>query len=349
MAFLSTRFDALLNTPPATRVIAGLILVSSLGYQYLSYTSGIVPPATTFPYILLVPGSVIYYPWTIISSVFVEASVLELLFSLIFVFLSLRHLERLWGTFETVKFVLVTCGVSNVLALFINYVEFMVIGREEIFLYGMYYRGLMALQAGCLVAFTQIIPEHQIQLLGVFKVRIKRLPMIYVGFSNVMCILGYQSPYILIQWGWLASWTYLRFYKKTSIEGVTMSETWGDRSETFAFVHWFPPFVHQPLGKVCDVVYNGAVALRLVRPYPSGDLEAGTYAPLPLAGGNARAEAERRRAMALKALDQRVASTAAAGSKAQRAATQQPAENGAGSSSAKPEAQDEEPPTRETK
>lgn len=68
--------------------------------------------------------------------------------------------------------------------------------------------------------------------------------MAYVGFSNVMVILGYQSPYMLIQFGWLVAWVYLRFYKKTTIEGTLSGgvETWGDRSETFAFVHWFPPF-----------------------------------------------------------------------------------------------------------
>ena len=31
----------------------------------------------------------------------------------------------------------------------------------------------MALQIGVLVAFTQLIPEHQVQLLGIFKARVK--------------------------------------------------------------------------------------------------------------------------------------------------------------------------------
>lgn len=40
----------------------------------------------------------------------------------------------------------------------------------------MNYRGLMALQTGCLVAFTQIIPEHQVQVFGMLKVRVKVRP-----------------------------------------------------------------------------------------------------------------------------------------------------------------------------
>ena len=37
----------------------------------------------------------------------------------------------------------------------------------------MQYHGQMALQIGVLVAFTQLIPEHQVQLFGVFRARVK--------------------------------------------------------------------------------------------------------------------------------------------------------------------------------
>lgn len=60
--------------------------------------------------------------------------------------------------------------------------------------------------------------------------------MLYVTFSNIACLLGYQNT-ILIQFGWIVSWFYLRFIKLN--EG---GEFRGDRSETFAFASWFPPF-----------------------------------------------------------------------------------------------------------
>jgi len=277
---------------------------------YVLHKTDPLASPTAFPYLVLIPGAWMWFPWTLVTSVFVETNVIQLVFSLIFVAPSLRYLERLWGTYETVKFGLIISAVSNVISLVVNYAEFIAFGRPELFL-DMAYYGQMALQTACLVAFTQVIPEHQVQLLGFFKIRVKQLPMLYVGFSNVMCLIGYQSPYILIQWGWLVGWMYLRFFKKTSIENATLAgsvETWGDRSDTFAFVNWFPPFVHGPLGKVCEIVYDLAVRFKLVRPWPPADVETGSY--LPLAGGNARAEAERRRAMALKALDQRMATTA---------------------------------------
>ena len=73
------------------------------------------------------------------------------------------------------------------------------------------------------------------------KLHSKRLPMLYVTVSTVLCLIGYQDPWIIIQFGWLVSWVYLRFYKKTSSESST--DTYGDRSETFAFVYWLPPFL----------------------------------------------------------------------------------------------------------
>ena len=39
--------------------------------------------------------------------------------------------------------------------------------------YGMQYHGQMALFTSVLVAFTQLIPEHQVQIFGFFKVRVK--------------------------------------------------------------------------------------------------------------------------------------------------------------------------------
>ncbi|ELU39843.1 eukaryotic integral membrane protein [Rhizoctonia solani AG-1 IA] len=210
---------------------------------------------------------------------------------------SLRYLERLWGSIETAKFIFVTVVASNVIAVGLSWIEYVVIGKPELFLFGMIYRGQSALQCGILVAFTQLIPEHQVQLFGVIKVRVK------VGSNPAF--LCYRSN------GTVVSWVWLRFYKRTVLEGSLGGvTTHGDRSETFAFVNWFPPIAHKPVSILSTFVYTYAVRFNLVHPsgssVPDGnnvELGNGGYAPLP---GGARAEAERS-AMALKALDQRMA------------------------------------------
>ena len=67
--------------------------------------------------------------------------------------------------------------------------------------------------------------------------------MAYVTFSTVVCILGLQCPYIVIQFGFLVSWVWLRFYKKNTSETLGGGYSYGDRSETFALINWFPPFL----------------------------------------------------------------------------------------------------------
>jgi len=69
---------------------------------------------------------------------------------------------------------------------------------------------------------------------------------------------------------------------------------------------WFPPFIQKYIHQLSAFVFNLLVKLKLFRPWSSPvDVESGTYTNQP---GGARAEAERRRALALKALDQRLAS-----------------------------------------
>lgn len=124
----------------------------------------------------------------------------------------------------------------------------------------MRYHGQMALQIAILVAFTQLIPEHQVQFLGVIKARVKvgyfsavlktntnvpcqSLPMAYLTLSTVLCFIGLQCPWIIIQFGWFVGWIYLRFYKKNPNESVGGVDSYGDRSETFSLISWFPPFM----------------------------------------------------------------------------------------------------------
>lgn len=66
--------------------------------------------------------------------------------------------------------------------------------------------------------------------------------MAYLTLSTVLCLLGFQNPWIIIQFGWIVSWWYLRFYKKNKGDSV-VGESYGDRSETFSLVSWFPPFL----------------------------------------------------------------------------------------------------------
>ena len=100
----------------------------------------------------------------------------------------------------------------------------------------------------------------------------------------------------------------------------------GDASDQFAFSEFFPEPLSAPVSVFANAVFQILVTLRICLPFSPTEIELGNARaeargegltlsdgsigrsgrPLP---GSARAEAERRRALALKALDQRLHSS----------------------------------------
>lgn len=188
----------------------------------------------------------------------------------------------------------------------------------------------MALEAGFLVALKQLVPEHTVSIFkGAIRVRIKHFPALFT-LANVISgpLLGTDTALWLSLIGFLTSWIYLRFFRITEItsvatggEGATMK---GDASDTFAFVAFFPDVMHPFLSPMCDGIFATLVQLRICVPFSDEAVETGNENmgarpdSLPSflnnregVGGGRRAEAERRRALALKALDQRLNAAAA--------------------------------------
>jgi hypothetical protein len=133
----------------------------------------------------------------------------------------------------------------------------------------------------------------------------------------------------LVTNAFLTSWTYLRFYKPAfpDLETSQPASLRGDASETFAFAEFFPDPVKPFVSAFSNQIYNILVSLRICTPFSAADVSASrgdTFIQRGAPGG-ARAEAERRRALALKALDQRLHAATAGPSKAQ---TPQPAQAG---------------------
>lgn len=296
------------TVPWGTRVLTALLVFASLTQFVLSSVvreNAPVLPAKghELPWLVLVPKTSWRFPWTLLTSGFVELNLIELVFSLVTVPLACRYLERLWGIRELARFTCVVIVASNIIAFGFAWVIYIILGSDAV-IAGLPFHGLSALQSGILVAFTQIIPEHQIQLFGVLKARVKTIPGVFLLVSNVLVVIFGPSPYILIQFGFFVAWVYLRFFKLSE-----NGEYRGDRSETFAFQYWFPPIARPYIVVVSNHVFRLAVKARLVQPWE--DAMGAPYAVLPGPGG-ARAEAERRRELALRALDARLATSSPA-------------------------------------
>lgn len=165
---------------------------------------------------------------------------------------------------------------------------------------------------------------------GLLSLRVPRFPLLYIGLVTLLCLtpmLTSASLFLAI-YGFFVSWTYLRFYKAVfpDLDASQPSSLRGDASETFAIAEFFPGPVRPLVSAISTQVFNMLVAMRLCAPFSAADMAAArgdhhhhsfSHRGAP---GSARAEAERRRALALRALDQRLhAATANAAARAQSA------------------------------
>lgn len=157
--------------------------------------------------------------------------------------------------------------------------------------------------------------------------RVKHFPAIFLLANTISGIaLGTETAMFLAWFGFFTAWVYLRFFRVSP--SLSSSATGdgsvikGDASDTFAFAHFFPEPIQTPIGALSDQVYNTLIALNVCTPFSAEDIDAGNEQASARAegglpsimnpssrsgrGGATRAEAERRRALALKALDQRL-------------------------------------------
>ncbi|TLD05194.1 uncharacterized protein PgNI_09746 [Pyricularia grisea] len=318
-----------LNIPPVTRILLiGLVVQSLLGaairYRQWSAESDIV-----IPYLNLVPQLSLVYPWTFVTTTLVESNLITLALAGVTIYHGGRYLERAWSSREFAKFLLVCSLIPNFLCFAIMFIFFVLTRNERWTLTTI--GGSVPLQISFLVAFSQLVPAHTVTLFrGILSLRVPRFPLLYIGVITALSLtpLLSSTPFFLGIFGLLTSWTYLRFYKTAfpDLDSSQPSSLRGDASETFAFAEFFPAPAKPLVAALSEQVFNVLVAMRICVPFSQADMMSaasrgnggGDGAYLQRAApGTARAEAERRRAIALKALDQRLhAATANAASRA---------------------------------
>ena len=164
-----------------------------------------------------------------------------------------------------------------------------------------------------LVGFSQLVPAHTVTLFrGIVSLRVPRFPLIYMGIVTVLAMtpLLTIASFFLALYALLASWTYLRFYKKVfpDLDASQPTSLRGDASETFAFSEFFPGPAKPFVTALSNSIFGILVSLKICTPFSQAEVAAarGDTFPHRSVPGSARAEAERRRALALKALDQRL-------------------------------------------
>ncbi|QPH06036.1 hypothetical protein C2857_004239 [Epichloe festucae Fl1] len=311
-----------INIPPVTRaVLIGLVFQSflSAAIRYRQWTEH---SQIVIPYLTLVPQLSLVYPWAFLTSALVECNIFTLAISGLTLYHGGRYLERAWSSADFAKFLVLAALVPNVLT-FLVMIFFFALTRDESWTLASISGGV-SIQVAFLVAFSQLIPAHTVTLFrGVLSLRVPRLPLLFIGMVTVLSLTPLLSRAAVWQatFGFLSSWTYLRFYKTIfpDLDSSQPASLRGDASETFAFAEFFPGPVKPFVAALSNQIFDVLVAMRLCTPFSHTDMSSarGDRALQRGTPGSARAEAERRRALALKALDQRLnAASAGASSKA---------------------------------
>ncbi|OBZ80275.1 hypothetical protein A0J61_11676, partial [Choanephora cucurbitarum] len=274
------------NVPSVTRaLVLTLLSLSIASYVYIYRlqleADADTPIVSICPFIGLLPGFVMYAPWTFLTATFYESNLVTLVFSVVVLLLCGKYLERAWGSRELLKYVIISAVLSNVVTWFGILVSYFISG-DDIYLYKIQINGMSGVFSAFLVAFKYLIPEHRIAIMGgKISIRVKNLLGVVTAISIISLILFKAIVfYNLVNIGWVIGWIYIRFFKYQ--DGIQ-----GDQSEAFAIQTFFPEFLHPVISVISNVVYGLLVKIKCCKPGPRSeyDLETGQTTPAP---GSAR-------------------------------------------------------------
>ncbi|KAK9462503.1 eukaryotic integral membrane protein-domain-containing protein [Lipomyces oligophaga] len=321
-----------ISLPPLTKGVLVLLTLLTLVDTAIRYTTYLHTTGREHnleliyvPYITLIPSVSIIFPWTFLTATYVEEGIFAFAISFATLMYGSRYCERVWGWSELAKFLAIVGGFSNLAVFIALYAHVIITGSVQYEFRTI--NGTVALQAGFLVALKQLVPEHAVVLFrGLLKVRVKSLPALFLLLNTIIGLFEAEVNLILTWAGFFTAWIYLRFFRISTLSGVLPSPvtsenpdvnmpttTRGDASDTFALAGFFPDSFAPLVDSIATYIFGFLVKIHVCTPFSEEDIDAANQrnnqirqrfvAPLP---GSVRAEAERRRALALKALDQRL-------------------------------------------
>ncbi|KJE93510.1 hypothetical protein CAOG_004290, partial [Capsaspora owczarzaki ATCC 30864] len=324
-AVQSKIFEGLSATPPVSRslciaTLVGWLLSLTEFYGYIALTPAFVVP----PHI---------YIWTFFTAAFAEPRFITAVVCAMSILMIGKFIEPLWGGKELARFISIVNVGTNVATFLVIVLAFRLYGEEQL-IYA-HCGGLIGVLAGSSVVFKQLTPEYSVNML-VVSVRTKHFPSAIILLCLLLAVFRISPPQdVLFVWfGIVTSWVYLRFFQPR--EGSR-----GDLGDVFSLASFFPEAVQPAVNKVSTSIYGLLQSVHIVPPWPTNNSntmsqqQAGSLlytigtgptafrpvvpaavsssqsqimtAATPIPIGDAKpVDAERRRQLALKALDMRL-------------------------------------------
>jgi len=286
---------AVASTSLFVRILSSIVIICYL----LSFSDAAVDAFCVRPGLFFPPH---YRIWTFATHSFMETHWWHAVVGVVVINLYGKLFEPLWGKIEMINFYLLVNTVAGIATCFI-YVLIYGLTSDPSFLFEIRIHGLPGYIAAFSVAVKQIMPDHVLLNLPIGKVRNRHVPLIVVVLAVLVNIFGGVSgtyPW-LFGMGLLTSWVYLRFFQKHN------NKTKGDSADHFAFATFFPEPITPIVAVASNSIFNLLITLKICKKQvhrynmaaPSGSIT------VSLPGTNAE-DAERRRQIALKALNERL-------------------------------------------
>ncbi|XP_077977012.1 transmembrane protein 115-like [Glandiceps talaboti] len=279
-------------------VVKAILIVVCLMYLLSFLGESILNTLAITPGYIVPPN---FRIWTYVTHGFLETHLWNVVADILTLVVCGKLIEPLWGALEMLLFFsIANIGVGIASAVW--YLTVYVATSNIDYLFDVHIHGLSGYMASIAVALKQTMGDYDFINTSFLRLRIKQLPMLLLLWSVIMAVIGLASGAypVMTTAGILVSWIYLRFYQKQS------DNSRGDMSDTFIFASFFPEKVQPPIAILANTVHSGLVKARVckkqVRKY---DVGAPSSITISLPGSDPN-DAERRRQLALRALNERL-------------------------------------------
>eukprot|EP00262_Sarcandra_glabra_P021434 TRINITY_DN909_c0_g1_i1.p1 TRINITY_DN909_c0_g1~~TRINITY_DN909_c0_g1_i1.p1 ORF type:complete len:315 (+),score=46.79 TRINITY_DN909_c0_g1_i1:84-1028(+) len=274
-----------------TRLCKSFTVVLLAGYAVLQ----IFPSAVS--YLALIPARTIPFAWNLITAGYIEQSLFGVAIGTLGLLFIGKLLEPIWGSREFLKFIIVINFLTSI-CVFTTAIAFYYITRQESYLYTPI-SGFHGVLSGFLVGIKQIIPDQELPLFSLLKIKAKWMPSLVVLIPIVISFFTAESESYLptLIFGTYMSWIYLRYLQRKPETNLR-----GDPSDEFSFSSFFPEFLRpvlDPIASIFDRMLCGRSEI-------SNEAKGHTLGETPLPGSGP-IEASRRRERGARALEERLA------------------------------------------
>lgn len=226
----SFSLNQLLSVAINSSVIVKSLCVGLLIGYLISFKTSVNQYLSVLPGKLLPPN---FFLWTLVTHSFIEYHFIQVIVDWFIILLFSKMIEPLWGSVECVQFYFVVTVFVALSTAFVYFIAF-ACTFNELLLFNTSVHGLGGLLGGFSVAIKQIMPDTILINFSFIRIKQDHLPLMLILTSLILYFvrLTNLTYFIMLTFGVLIGWTYLRFFQKHK------NGSRGDSSSNFVFARY---------------------------------------------------------------------------------------------------------------